>query len=360
MSGSSCSSSSGHRARPRTGQCRSRCRGLRRVLCGRGILGKHLSRLSSWTRLAECGTWLVDHTVGTEPVSDDALARPVLQDELDHPEPDPECRSDILCGAGLALARAEVHGNLHHAPIADDRQDHHLRGERVVPNRVMREESSHRGSGSKAHRAAHVRQRRCVEEHHDEFGDCQVAPTEEGSHVCAGPDELRHRLDPVDEVEVLGVCEQLPDIRRFEGRVRLTDAHEVRVGLGEPALNRSTVSLPGFEDLPGRRADDLLRCPRLGVVVDDHDVVDDPERFEALDDVPDRGFLAIRRKDDRDRAVIPHALPIPPRGARRDMPRVGARLRLRWVSASPLPHCLRAVFLVKPRGPAWSAHRRGP
>src|SRR5437868_13036741 len=101
---------------------------------------------------------------------------------------------------------------------------------KALPSTVKcRSSDRHRWARDEPHRAAHVTERRCVEQRLGQLRNAPVTPAKESAYIRAIPDEIPNGSGAKDEVAVLGIGEQLPNVGWLERSVGLKDADEVRV-----------------------------------------------------------------------------------------------------------------------------------
>jgi len=97
-------------------------------------------------------------------------------------------------------------------------------------------------------------------------------------------------------------------VARVERPVGLAEGNQIRVDGGQARTNRSAITLTGLDQLASPRPGHLLGGSSSGVVVDHEDLVNEAECLEAVDALGDAVLLVVRRKDHRDRSVVPHGL----------------------------------------------------
>ncbi len=240
--------------------------------------------------------------------ADDPSRRPCPEpeDHLDHPQSDHD-RGQLAAGRrGGPDPRQVVDGDLDEPGARGDRDQHHLRAGVVPADRHPVGHQTRHRLREQLVGAADVAEVAGVEEDLDALRDAPVPPLQEPLHVRAVPDQLAGRPGPEDGVAVLAEDEQLLDVGGQEGPVGLGEDDQVAARLAEAAAAGVSVALLGLEDLAGRGLRDLLARPRLGVVVDDDDLIDDSGREEALDDRADRIPLRIGHQHHRNALLSPH------------------------------------------------------
>src|SRR6185503_15459422 len=109
-----------------------------------------------------------------------------------------------------------------------------------------------------------------------------------------------------DGIAVIRIGKEFHDVAGQKRAVRLGEHEEVAGCLGKAALIGMPIALLRFEDLSGPGLVYFLSRSRLGVVVDDQNLIHHTGGEEAVDHFTDRRSFRVGSEYDRYRSPVPH------------------------------------------------------
>ena len=217
---------------------------MRRASSPRGAFGR-CAGVRSVTRVADFGEdrgrWRRERWHRSEAIRDD---------HRDHAPSEAPGAHEAACDLRLADATAIVHRDLDAAHAGPNRDQHQLWREVASGRGEMRCDLSHRVAVKHLERASDIRETRAVVQILEQLGDRDVPVAQEPPHVGARPDRALARAGSEHGVELARIRQELRDVPRYEGAVRLHEDDEIPGGIRQRTAARGPIALDRLRDDP--------------------------------------------------------------------------------------------------------------